>query len=162
MSADQGPPMPQPTAEHNELLKMVGKWKVHCKFFMEPGQPPMETEASETVEAVGGFWLVCKFDSNFMGAPFSGRATMGYEPHAQRYVSTWIDSMSSALFHMTGSKRGDTVEMKGEAFSCMTNSVIMHRTVDRFVSANEHVFDMYCTLPGGHEVHMMSNHYKRA
>ncbi len=162
MSADQGPPMPQPTAEHTDLLKMVGKWNIHCKFFMEPGQPPMETEAKETVEAVGPFWITCKFESNFMGAPFSGRASVGYEPHTKRYVSTWIDSMAPVFFHLTGEKRGNSIEMKGNAFSCMVNAVIPHRTVERHLSVNEHIFDMYCTPPGSPEIHMMSNHYKRA
>ena len=41
-----------------------------------------------------------------MGAPFVGRATLGYEPHTGKYVSTWIDSMSPVLFMLTRQAEG--------------------------------------------------------
>jgi hypothetical protein len=154
--------MPQPTAEHAQLAEHAGKWSVACQFFMEPGKPPMETAATETVEMVGQFWTISKYESDFMGMPFVGRATMGYEPNAQRWVSTWIDSCSPVLFSLTGQKKGDTIEMRGEAFSCMTSSVLMHRTTEKRISKNERIFEMFCTMPDGTEVKMMSNHYRRA
>ena len=67
------PMMPGPTDEHRLLLEHVGTWKVACTYYMDPSQPPMEVEAKETVEAVGGFWTVSKFESEFMGMPFVGR-----------------------------------------------------------------------------------------
>jgi hypothetical protein len=154
--------MPQPTAEHRLLKDHAGTWKVACKFYMDPSQPPMETKATETIEMVGEFWTVSKYQTEFMGAPFVGRATLGYDPHQKKWVSTWIDSMSPVLFHLTGDQKGDTITMKGKAFSCMTNSVLEHRTTEKHISKNEHVFEMFCTMPDGKEVKMMTNHYKRA
>jgi hypothetical protein len=162
MTEHAAPPMPQPTAEHLRLKELVGNWKVHCKFYMEPGAPPMETEAKETVELLGDWWILSKFESNMMGMPFHGRCTLGYEPHATRYVSTWIDSMGPVMFHMTGSEKGDTLTMTTKAFSCMTNSELVHRTTEKRISKNERIFEMFCTMPDGTEVKMMTNHYKRA
>jgi len=162
MTDQAAPTMPQPTAEHRLLKEHAGRWKVACKFYMEPGQPPMEAEATETVEMVGEFWTLSKYESSFMGAPFVGRATMGYEPHAKRFVSTWVDSMAPVLFHFTGEKKGDTITMKGKAWSCMTNSVLEHRTTEKHVSKDERIFEMFATMPGGDEVKMMTHHYRRA
>ena len=44
---------PQPTKEHLMLKEMAGKWNVHCTYFMDPSQPPMETEATDTAEMIG-------------------------------------------------------------------------------------------------------------
>ena len=162
MKDQAAPPMPKPTAEHQLLKDHVGKWKVACKFYMEPGQPPMESNATENVEAVGEFWTLSKFENQMMGMPFVGRATMGFEPHTGKFVSTWVDSMSPALFVLNGKQKGDTITMEGSAWSCMTNSILKHRTTEKHVGKNERIFEMYCTMPDGKEIKMMTNHYKRA
>jgi hypothetical protein len=154
--------MPQPTAEHQMIQSYAGNWKVACKFYMDPSQPPMEAAATETIERVGPFWTVSKYTSDFMGAPFVGRCTLGYEDHSGEYVSTWIDSMSPVLCTLRGKKKGDTLTMRGKFFSCMTGSVLEHRTTDKFLGEDEHVFEMFATMPDGTEVKMMSNHYRRA
>jgi hypothetical protein len=154
--------MPQPTAEHKLLKEHAGTWKVSCKFYMDPTQPPMEVEAKETVEMVGEFWTLSRHESSMMGMPFVGRATIGYEPHSGKYVSTWIDSCSPALCHFTGTIKGDTLTMTGDAWSCMTQSVLKHRTTEKRISKNERIFEMFCTMPDGKEVNIMTNHYRRA
>jgi hypothetical protein len=158
----EAPQMPQPTAEHAYLTSHAGTWKVACQFFMEPGQPPMETTATETIEKVGEFWTVSRYQTEMMGAPFVGRATLGFEPHTGQYVSTWVDSMNPVLCTMRGTKKGETLELQGKWYSCMTNSELVHRTVEKTLSKDEHVFEMYCTLPDGTEILMMRNHYRRA
>jgi hypothetical protein len=154
--------MPQPTAEHELLAQHAGTWKVSSKFYMEPGKPPMESSGTETVELVGPFWVLSKYEASMMGMPFVGRCTMGYEPHAKRFVSTWIDSCSPALFSLPGTLKGDTLEFRGESWSCMTNSMLMHRTTEKHIGKNERIFEMFCTLPDGTEIKMMTNHYRRA
>lgn len=162
MSEQSAPPMPQPTAEHKLLKEHAGTWKVACTFYMEPGQPPMESTAKETVEMVGEFWTLSKFENQMMGMPFTGRATLGYEPHSKQFVSTWVDSMAPVLCVLKGTQKGDTLTMHGEFWSCMTNSVLKHRTTEKTISKNERVFEMFCTMPDGTEIKMMTNHYKRA
>jgi hypothetical protein len=160
--SDQAVEMPQPTAEHKTIADSAGKWKVACKFYMEPGKPPMETEATDTVEMVGEFWTVSKFENDFMGMPFTGRCTLGFEPHTGEYVSTWVDSMAPALFVLRGKKKGDTIELKGDCYSCMTQSILPHRTTEKIVGKNERIFEMFSTMPDGTEIKLMTNHYKRA
>lgn len=162
MTEQSAPPMPQPTAEHKLIQDCAGKWNVACKFYMDPSQPPMETQATEIIERVGEFWTVSKYETSFMGAPFSGRCQLGYEPHSKQWVSTWVDSMAPVLCVLRGTKQGDTLTMEGEFFSCMTNSVLKHRTTDKFISKDEHVFEMFAIMPDGTSCKMMTSHYKRA
>jgi hypothetical protein len=129
---------------------------------MDPTQPPMVCDAVEVYEAVGPFFVISKYETMFMGAPFVGRCTVGYDPHQKKWVSTWIDSCSAVLFHMTGTEKGDTITQTCQAFSCMTNQVAMHRSTNKRISANEMVMEMFQTMPNGAEVKTMNMHYKRA
>ena len=162
MTDQAAPPMPKPTTEHRLLKDHAGTWKVACKFYMEPGKPPMETNATEKIEMVGEFWTVSRYETQMMGAPFVGCATLGFEPHTGKFVSTWIDSMAPVHCTLTGKQKGDTISLEGSFFSCMTNSVLKHRATEKHISKNERIFEMFCTMPDGKEVKMMTNHYKRA
>jgi len=70
---------PKPAAEHNKLREHAGVWKVHSTFYMDPNPatPPMEVQAKETIEMFGGFWTRSVYESDFMGQPFQGQATLG-------------------------------------------------------------------------------------
>ena len=162
MSEQSAPPMSQPTAEHVLLKEHAGNWSVSCKFYMDASQPPMEAEATEKIEMIGEFWTVSKYETKFMGAPFVGSATMGYEPHTGKFVSTWIDCMSPVLCTFSGKLKGDTIHLEGTFFSCMANTVLKHRATEKHISRNERLFEMFCTLPDGNEIKIMSTHYRRA
>jgi len=155
---------PQPTAEHQRLAEHVGVWNVDCTFYMDPSQPPMETKGKDTVTMFGPFWTEAVFESEMFGAPFKGRATLGYDPEAKHYVSTWIDSMSPTFFHFTGNydASGKVLEMRGEAYDCMMKRLTRYRTREENRSRNERVFEMFMTMPDGSEVQMFTHHYRRA
>ena len=91
---------PQPTSEHQQLREHAGVWKVHSSFYMDPNPetPPMEVEAKETIEMFGDFWTCSVYESDFMGQPFRGQSTLGFDPEKGEYVSTWIDTMSPTFF----------------------------------------------------------------
>ncbi len=94
--------MPEAAPEHGWIQESAGTWNVKCTYYMDPTQPPMECTARETIEAVGQFWTVSTFEADFMGMPFQGRCTLGYTPAKERFVGTWIDSMSQHMFVMEG------------------------------------------------------------
>ncbi len=63
----------------------------------------MKVQGKETVEMFGNFWTVSLFESEMFGAPFQGRATLGFDPEAGKYVGTWIDTMSPMFFNSSAS-----------------------------------------------------------
>ena len=154
---------PQPTGEHDNLRAREGTWKVHSSFYMDPNPetPPMVVEAKETVEAFGPFWIRSVYESEFMGMPFRGTATLGYDPEKGEYVSTWIDTMSPTFFHFRGKFDGDTLVMGGRAFDCMSKMEANYRTTELHKGPDERVYEMFMELPDGTEFKMMTHVYTR-
>ena len=155
---------PQPTAEHELLTTHAGVWDVDCTFYMDPSQPPMQVKARETVEMFGPFWTSSVFECEMFGAPYKGHCTVGYDPQSQRYVSTWIDTMSPTFFHFTGAfdAAGRVLEMSGRAYDCMFKRETDYRTREEHVGRDERIFEMFMRLPDGKEVKMFTHHYRRA
>ncbi|MSR48165.1 MAG: DUF1579 domain-containing protein [Planctomycetes bacterium] len=110
----------------------------------------------------GRQFVVSKYETDFMGAPFVGRCTLGYDPLQKCWHSTWIECMSPVLFHLSGNMEGDTLVIRGEAWSCMTNGVAKHSSTNKTISANETIMEMFQSMPNGVEVKTMTMHYKRA
>lgn len=155
--------MPEPTPEHGLLMETVGEWDVDCTYFMGPGEP-MKTTARETIEALGSFWTVSLFRAEFMGQPFCGRATSGYDPAKGKWVGTWIDSMMPHLFVMEGDIDPETkvLTMHCEGPAPMTGEMVPYRSTAEHLSDGRRRFEMFMTLPGAGEVKMFSYVYTRA
>jgi hypothetical protein len=156
---------PQPTAEHNRLKELAGKWNVDCEFYMDPTQPPMKSAATETVEMFGQFFATSRFQTEMFGAPFEGRSVIGYQPETKTWASTWCDTSSPNLFHMTGTldASGEVLTMTGEAIDCQSGKMTGHRTVEKTIDPNTREFDMYMTSPAtGDEIHVFHFVYTRA
>lgn len=158
----EGPPLPEPTPEHELLQRTVGAWNVKCTYFMV--DPPLENEARETVEPVGPFWTVSRFEAEMMGTPFVGRATCGYDPFEQRFVGTWVDSMLPVLYPYDGTydEGTRTLAMKGRGNMPQFGGVCDYRMVQQFAAEGHHTFDMYVTMPDGNEVQLFHYVYERA
>jgi hypothetical protein len=97
----QEPQMPQPTEEHAEILRGAGSWEGTMKAWM-PGMPESSMSCKEENVAFGPFWLVSTFECDFMGMPYRGQGSVGYDPMKQKYVGTWYDNMSPTLAVMEG------------------------------------------------------------
>jgi hypothetical protein len=151
-----------PAPEHARLEDNVGRWNVQSTYFLGPDQPPMESTGHDTIERVGPFWTLSHFRSELMGAPFVGRAAVGFDPVKKRWVSTWIDSMSPLLFVLEGE------------FDAAGRVLTMHCEVDapsgrtRFETREEHVtrdhrvLDMFQLGDGGRRTHVFRFVYRRA
>lgn len=98
---------------HAHLAKTVGEWKVLGKFWMGPGEP-METEGASTVESIlDGRYVKHSYNSSFAGAPFSGLGIDGYDNAKEKYVSLWIDNMSTGFCLMEGFREENTITSFG-------------------------------------------------
>jgi Protein of unknown function (DUF1579) len=97
------PEMPQPGPEHAWLQQMVGEWKATTEAQVEPGKPPIQSQGTETIRPLGGFWTVSDIKSTMMDKPFTGSMALGYDSNKKKYVGTWIDSMTGYLWNYEGS-----------------------------------------------------------
>lgn len=92
-----------PGEQHKELMKTCGEWTAHASFIMDPAAPPQESTGSMSIEpALGGRFVKCDFKMDFMGQPFEGLSYSGYDNAHERYVSIWMDTMSTKITYMEG------------------------------------------------------------
>lgn len=161
MSEMGGCQTPEPTAQHTELMKAVGTWDVDGKMYMEPGGEPMPTKSVETISALGPWWIIGEFEGEMFGMPFHGRSTVGYDPFKERYVSTWCDSMSPSLFHMTGQKEGDTLTMEGEGVDPGSGAPAIYKYTHKTVDDDTSDFKMFLAGPDGSDVLLFEMTYHR-
>ena len=152
--------MPKPTKHHELLMMGVGEWKGHITVIM-PGMGEMKEEASESVEAIGGFHTRSLFKSNFMGMPFVGAGTMSYDPGEDEMVGTWLDGMTARPSIMRGEAdiEKQTVEMKWEAPAEGQEGLVPYRMVTKF-TGDAYTSKMYMG-EGDSEVHSMTIEMKK-
>jgi hypothetical protein len=92
--------MPKATAEHNQLQSRVGVWDADFKLYMGP--QAMESKATMTYESLGDFWVIGRYEGEFMGEKFHGVEISGFDPETKQYVSYWLDNTSSEFSEMRG------------------------------------------------------------
>lgn len=150
--------MPQPTEQHQLIQKGVGDWEGTVTMF-HPGMPTEPAPATEKVTALGGFWTTSHFKSEFMGMPYSGHGQFGYDPAKKKYVSTWIDSMSSFLSVTEGEydEKTNSMTMHWVAPG-MTGEMEKHRSVN-VIGENSYVMTFF--LGEGEGVKSMEIKMKR-
>lgn len=98
----EAPVLPEPGEEHAWLMQLVGEWSADVEMFKETGQPPEKSQGTESVRAIGGFWILAENRGIYMDKPFTGIMTLGFEPDKNQFVGTWVDSMTSHLWVYEG------------------------------------------------------------
>ena len=159
----EGREMPEPTPEHQLLKSHEGRWRVECTYFFNPSHPPMKTTAVETVEMIGDFFSRSRFVAQMEEFVLEGSATVGYDPHKGKWVSTWIDNTSPVLFHFEGDRdeESGTLELVGSGMNPMTGEPTTFRSVETAVDSDTRRLEMYVTLETGDEMQMFSYEYFR-
>ncbi len=155
------------TNEHHERLKaMEGNWDAAMKHWMDPSAPPMEaTGTMHNTLIHGGRFVQHEFKGDFMGQPFTGSGTFGYNNGSQQYEGTWVDNMSTGTMFLTG-----TYDDKTKTYTCTADmnmgkemgTVKMRETVT-IIDNDHHTLTMYQTMPGmPQEAKVMEIAYTRA
>ena len=117
--------------QHKIVMQGVGEWEGTISMNMPEMPEPMVMPCTETVTAVGELWTVSRFESNFMGADFAGSATFGYDVEKKKFVSTWVDSMTTTITNMEGEydSEANAVVSLYSAKDSMTGEMVNKRSV---------------------------------
>lgn len=99
--SQEAPEFPKPVEEHEWLQQLAGEWESDVTMFM-PGQEPIKSKGTEHVRKVGGFWIVGENRGDFMGQPFTGLLTLGFDAEKDQYVGSWVDSVSGFMWRYEG------------------------------------------------------------
>jgi hypothetical protein len=152
-----------PGPPHKLLASMAGSWTAKVKSWCEFEKGAREsTGTSEQKMVLGGRFLQQEFSGEMMGSPFTGIGITGYDNHTQKYVSTWMDSMGTAILYFEGTGGADGKTITQEArYDDPIKGPMKWRSVTRVVDDNTHVFEMYGIDKSGKEEKMMEITYNR-
>lgn len=96
-SQASGQEFPKPGPEHEKLKELVGEWDA----VMDVGG--QKSKATATFKSIcGGMWVASDFEGDFGGLPYQGHGLDGYDQAKKKYVSIWVDSMSTAPMQLEG------------------------------------------------------------
>jgi hypothetical protein len=154
--------MPKPGPEHEVLKLDVGTWDAVVEM-LEPGKPPTVSKGTETVTVMtGGLWTMTDFKSTIMNAPFQGHGQNGFDPSKKKYVSSWVDSMTTSITLGEYTYDAKTKTMKGFMEGPdMTGKMMKMSQTTEWKDADTRVFSMSMPGPDGKDVPTMRITYKR-
>lgn len=149
---------------HKLITDMAGSWKCIAKFWMVPGSEPMVSEMTAEVTAImGGRFTQGMYKGNVMGQAFEGLEVMGYDNIKKKFISSWIDNMSTGLYTSAGTMDPGTkvITLLGTADDPMTGKTKKTRATLKIDSPDKHTFTMFETPDGGKEMQTMEIVYTR-
>lgn len=141
----QEPAMPVASEGHAHLKRDVGTWD--AEMSMDGGAT--SSKGTEVNSMVGDFWLVSNFNMpDFMGMPFAGHSTMGYDEASGKYLGFWIDSMSPTGMHMEGTwdEAAQTMTCHGKGKG-PDGSDVNHKMTTQYKGDDTRVFTMFMPSP---------------
>lgn len=153
-----------PNENHQQLAQSVGTWHFTSSWWQNPDAPPTVSEGTATYEMIlGGRYLKETVRSEMLGKPFEGIGYTGYDNVGGRFVSTWMDNMSTGILVSYGSWNAETQSYTwvGEYVDAMTGKSKKMRIINTIESADRHVAEFFDLDPDGKEYKSMELIYTR-
>jgi hypothetical protein len=142
----------KPTKEHEMLKELEGEWE----FVLEGGVTGTATYKMQH----GGLWLESKLEMPMPTGKFTGQGLDSYDPNKKKFVSIWVDNMSSTPIISEGvydaAKKTLTMAGKGPNES---GQLVDYKMVTHYKDKDTHTFKMWMGSATG--APMMDATYKR-
>jgi hypothetical protein len=157
---------PAPQREHQWLQQLVGEWSYETATTVEPGQPPVTAQGTESVRSLGGLWVLGESQGEMPGGAIgTALVTLGYDITRKRFVGTWIGSMMTNLWVYDGeldaSGRVLTLDSEGPSMSD-DGTTSKYQDVIAFQGDNQRTMTSRTLLPDGTWQQFMTVVYRRA
>jgi hypothetical protein len=143
--------MATPGAPHQLLAGLEGCWTTQTRAWMGTDQPPVESSGTcEQKMILGGHYLQQEYSGEMMGESFCGINLIGFDNQRKKFVSTWIDSMSTGIYYFEGQAEEDGKTITQEShYDDPDKGPVTWRSVTRFVDDNTLEYVMYLIPEGG-------------
>ncbi|MHB8108935.1 MAG: DUF1579 domain-containing protein [Syntrophorhabdaceae bacterium] len=153
----------EPGSPHRLLASLSGNWDANLKSWTHPDRPANETFGScEQKMILGGRFLHQTFSAELMGTPFLGIGVTGHDNNTGKYVSAWIDSMSTGItcFEGTISADGSTIIQQAD-YNDPVKGPMVWRSSLTIIDNDTMRFEMYGIDNEGRENKMIEINYAR-
>lgn len=141
-----------PSATHEKLKQLEGKWDLKVTSWMTEGAPPTTSTATSHAKlAMGGRYLIERVEGEGMDwgdgnkMPFEGMAVCGYNNGTKEMFSFWIDNMGTGYMLDTGkmSADGKTIDSGGSMYCPMREKMCESKSKVTVVDANTRKMEMW-------------------
>jgi hypothetical protein len=141
-----------PSPQHKILAMEEGVWDAEITMTL-PGQEATKSKGTETNRLIGGKWLISDFKGEFFGQPFEGHGVNGYDTDKNKYVATWVDSMSAHIDLMEGTydEKTKTLTLNADSKDPATGKPMKMRLETQFKDDDTRTFNEYVQAEGQKE-----------
>jgi hypothetical protein len=138
----------RPGPEHKLLKQLVGKFDAEMTTFVD-GQPAGKSAASSTNAMIHkGRYLHGDFTGSVMGRPFSGSSLWAFDRAKGKYLSLWIDDMSTAVMIAEGDAdaAGKVITFTGTERDPITGQDKKIKSVLTILDDDRHTWEAFETI----------------
>jgi hypothetical protein len=153
-----------PGPEHQQLVKMVGKWKLQATAWMAPGAPPMKSEATAEFKTIlGGRYLEEEVHGAMGGQPFEGHGFQGFDNVTRTRFGFWMDGMTTGPTLLKGkcAAAAKTCTMKGKVSDALAGKEVPVSSTTTIKDDNNFTFEMTGPGPDGKQFKTLEIVYTR-
>ena len=139
-----------PGEQHKMLAAQNGVWNEEIKTFMEDGKvDSMKTVCTNTM-VLNGLFQKSTTKGNYMGMPFEGQGTLGYDNASKKWQSTWMDNMGSGMIYMEGDydDRTKMLSLSGMHTDPITGKESLMRQTIKMIDDKSEYIEMFDTKNG--------------
>lgn len=146
-----------PGPQHETLKKMEGTWLAVASSMGQESRGTMVCKME-----CGGLWLATDYQGEFAGMTFQGRGLDGYDPQKGKYVSVWVDSMSTRpiLFEGDMDEAKKTLTLIGDGIG-MDGQPAKFKSVSQKLDDDHMLFKMLLIGSDGTETELLTINYTR-
>lgn len=151
--------------EHERLKAFEGTWDAATSMWMDPSAPPEKGKGTAVTSSLfEGRFVKMDYSGEWNGQPFTGMALTGYDNTKKKYIGTWVDSMSTAVFYSEGTydDASKTYTFLSEMHDPMAPGTMFKiRETVTMDSADKHTMTWYETRAGTPEMKTMEIVYTK-
>ena len=151
--------------EHKMLAKSNGTWTADMTYWDGIDRPANKMTGTQvTTSILDGHFQQSKFSGDFMGMPFNGISTVGYDNTTKEFVSTWMENMNTSMMVMKGTMDAatKTINLWGTQKNPVNGLECKMRQVYKMIDDNNEMMEMYGPDPKtGKEFKMVEIKYTR-
>lgn len=154
-----------PGPDHKVLDQFTGRWTAKVRMWMDPSQPPEESEGTaEGKWLMDGRYVQVDHTGTAMGQPFHGMSIMGYDNVSRKYASLWIDTMGTGLYNYSGGydAKTKTFTMHSSLVEPGAGARFQVRGVTQFKDDGTYTYEEYHKGADGKEVKVLHIIFTRA
>jgi len=153
-----------PGEAHKRMAEDAGVWDEEVISWQHAGAEPYKHKMTAEIKMIfEGKYQEAVHKGDFGGMNFEGKSTLAFDNTTKKYVSTWIDNMSTGIMIMKGDfdPKTNTYNFEGECEDVVTKKKKKVREVFTLIDKNTQKLEMFDTGYDGKEFKNMEIVMKR-